>query len=547
MARLVIQASGQEPRLYELVKARVTLGRAEQNDLVLNDLNASRFHAALEFTPQGYRISDLNSLNGILVDGQRCREALLQNGSKVRVGDTVIRFEDSRTWENSTLVERNQTAAILLAESEQRGLREATVAFRHLSVRALPANLPEMQKQLQEAERRALLFELVSRARRSLQEAGTAEQVLDTIPRLVFSATRAERVLVMLWDEQKQCLCPGEIHAAPGLQLQDTEVALSQTLLNAVLQSRSAVLVLDARTDPALAERQSVVLSGLRSAVCVPMAVQDRLYGLVYADNCRRPVAFGEDDLEVLSVFAREGALALDSTRAREQLLEQERIRLAYRRFLPEHLAEWLVSQPEAVQLGGVRQQVTALFADLRGFTSLAEDLPPEEAVELLNAFFTEMTEVIFQHGGTVDKFLGDGLLAVFGAPLPEPTHALRAVQCAIGMQAALDRVTQEWRTQGRPVIPMGIGVNSGEAIAGNIGSPQRMEYTVIGDTVNVAARLTAHAGPGEILLGESTWQQVQAVVAAEALPPLALKGKRAPPRVYRVSARAQAASSPGG
>lgn len=160
--------------------------------------------------------------------------------------------------------------------------------------------------------------------------------------------------------------------------------------------------------------------------------------------------------------------------------------------------------------------------------------------MELLNAFFTEMTNVIFRHGGTVDKFLGDGLLAVFGAPLTDNTDASRAVQCAIDMQAALAELSAEWQRQNRPVIPMGIGINSGEAIAGNIGSLQRMEYTVIGDTVNVAARLTSVAGPGEILLGESTWQQVRGEVVAEPMTPLPLKGKREPVPVYRVLGRSQ-------
>jgi len=220
----------------------------------------------------------------------------------------------------------------------------------------------------------------------------------------------------------------------------------------------------------------------------------------------------------------------------RQDLLRQERIREAYCRFLPEHLAERVISQPDAVRLGGSRQYVTALFSDLRGFTALAETLAPEAAVDLLNDFFTEMTRIIFRYGGTLDKYLGDGLLAVFGAPLSDPTDAIRAVRCAIEMQLALEELGSEWQRQSRPDIPMGIGVNSGEVLAGNVGSPRRMEYTVIGDTINVAARLTASAGPGEILLGESTSQQISSQVATEPLPPLPLKGKREPARVYRVA-----------
>lgn len=548
MARLIIQSADRESLLYELVKPRVTIGRSERNDLPLNDPNASRFHAVVEATPMGYRVLDQNSRNGTFVNGRRCEDAVLINGSVVRVGDTEIRFEDNTAaWKTTSVRTRAGNRVALLEAVERRGLAEATHDLRQLSLAPPPPPaLPELYEQLREAKRHAALFELISHARRLLQEAGTPLDLLDTIPRLVFSAARAERVVVMLWDEGKQCLRPGTIHLAPGEELRDTELALSQTILSTVLESRQGVLVRDAKADPALILRQSVALSGLRSAICVPMTVRERLYGLVYADNCHHPMVFDEDDLEVVSILALEAAFALDSARAREALLEQERIRQAYRRFLPEHLADHLIATPDAIRLGGARQFVTTLFADLRGFTSLAETLQPEEAVELLNDFFTEMTAIVFRYGGTLDKYLGDGLLALFGAPLPGPADALRAVQCGIAMQAGLEELCGEWQRRQRPAVRMGIGINSGEAIAGNIGSTQYMEYTVIGDTVNVAARLTQQAGPGEILLGESTWQQVRSEVPAERLQPMPLKGKREPVAVYRVSGQAAAPASAG-
>ena len=546
MPRLVIESPGQEPLLYELVKPRITVGRSEQNDLVLNDANASRFHAIVERTPMGYCITDQKSRNGIVLDGRRCQEAMLENGVTILLGDTQLRFEDSQeAWQAATMTEHGISDVRQITAMGESGLRQATLAFRELAA-APSGSLPELQQKLREAERRALLFEVVSRARRAFEESGGPQDVLAVIPRLVFSATEAERILVMLWDEEKQCLLPADLHTVPGAKVRDTGVALSQTLLNKVLHSRRAVLVQDAGADPQFFMRESVVRSGLRSAMCSPMVVQERLYGLIYADNCDRPSVFQEDDLEVLSILALEAAMALDLARAREDLLRQERIRQAYRRFLPEHLAEMLLSSPEGVNLGGTRKTITVLFADLRGFTSLSETLAPEEAVELLNKFFTEMTGIIFRHAGTLDKFLGDGLLAVFGAPLSNPTDASRAVECAIAMQEGLRELSLEWQGQGRPMIPMGIGINSGEAIAGNIGSPERMEYTVIGDTVNVAARLTAKAGPGEILLGESTWLLVRDRVATGPLTPMQLKGKREPVSVYRVSGLASQAADGG-
>jgi adenylate cyclase len=552
MPRLLIETPGNEPLVYELVKPRVSIGRSERNDLVLNDLNASRFHASLELGPEGYRIVDHNSRNGVYVGNRRCGEAVLENGSVVRLGDTVLTFEESSpAWDAVTLVQRAGPAVAELAiGDEESGLLRATDSLRHISARFAAAETTEdLKRQLQEARRRALLFELVGRARRIFQEASGPQEVLSTIPKLVCGATKAERVVVMLWDEQKQCLQPAGIHA-PGQQSSGmADLALSRTILNTVLQSRKGVLIRDVKAEPELLLKESIMLSGLRSAVCVPMATQEKLYGLIYVDNRHTPQVFDEDDVEMLGILSQEGALALLTAQAREEQLKQERVRQAYRRYLPEHVAEMLVAHPEAVKLGGARQVVTVLFSDLRGFTSLSERLEPEDAVSLLNSFFTEMTLIVFRHGGTLDKYLGDGLLAVFGAPIADPSDPVRAVQCAIDMQEALDEFTAEWQAQNRPTIPMGIGINTGDVIAGNIGSQLHMEYTVIGDTVNVAARLTQHAGAGEILLGEQTFREIQGreQISAESLPPLTLKGKREPAIVYRVVRSKAAGAAAGG
>ncbi len=538
MPRLVIHTPGHPPLLYELVRKRVTIGRSDRNDLPLEDANVSRFHAAVEQTPEGYHIVDLQSRNGLFVGEQRVPAAALKDGITVRVGDTSLRFEDSRrAWEHTVIAQKASPIEKVEMETvDQQGLADASIALKEVAEEpVLPKSVTELQQQLSEVRRRALLFEIVSRIRRLLHNITLPQEMLDKIPALVFSATRAERVLVTTWDEEKQSLRPAPIHTAPGIKLKDTQIALSTTLLNAVLVSRRGVIVRDARADPQLIGSKSAVLSGLRSAICAPMCAHNRVYGLIYVDNTRLPMVFDEGDLEVLSLLAFEAALILDSAGVREELTKQEGIRDVYRRFLPGQLTDQMLANPESALLGGEKRAITALFADLRGFTSLAETLPPEQAVELLNSFFTEMCRVIFRYNGMVNKYLGDGMLTVFGAPLATDDNAIRAVECAMEMQSALTAASKEWQNQGLPVIHMGIGVNSGEAIAGNVGSPERMEYTVIGDTVNVAARLTANAKPGEILLGDTTFQEIQGQIPTETLTPQPLKGKREPVKVYRV------------
>ncbi len=547
MPRLVVQPGGKKPRLFEILKPRITIGRSEKNDLALDDVNVSRLHAIVELTPSGYRIADQNSRNGILVDGRSCESALLQDGASIQMGDSVLRFEDTFVADlmQTTLddVDRDLPSLGRVAE---RDLRKISDAYRKLS-----AHMPSSEdrdailRKLRKAERRALLFEVMDRAGQAMRTSLTSTDILDSMTRQVFIAMEAERVVVMLWDEEKQCLSPASIQQSPSSG-SSHQFVLSQTLLNQVLQSRKGVLIRDAAADPQLSKKESISRSRIRSAICEPLVVDEKLYGLLYADNTLRAKAFDQDDLQVLSVLAQAATIHIEAQRARGEIARQEQVRQAYLRFLPEHLAERLVTSPDAVRLGGARCNLTALFADLRGFTSLAETLPPEEAVELLNEFFTEMAREVFHFSGTLDKFLGDGLLAVFGAPLAADDHALNAVQCALSMQAALQELSEEWVRKGRPSIPMGIGINSGEVIAGNIGSPQRMEYTVIGDVVNVAARFTSKAGAGEILLGESTWRHVKNDVPTDALPPMPLKGKREPLPVYRVIPTSKPATATG-
>jgi adenylate cyclase len=170
--------------------------------------------------------------------------------------------------------------------------------------------------------------------------------------------------------------------------------------------------------------------------------------------------------------------------------LERRRIRTVFGRYVPPAVVERLIAEGENIKLGGEKQEVTVLFSDIRGFTAYSEGKPPEKVVSRLNEYFTAMTAVVFRHGGTLDKFLGDGLMAVFGVPIPYPDHARRAVVTAIEMLERLEELNQDWKSRGEETMEIGIGINSGEVVVGNIGSPERMDYTVIGEEVNLASRL---------------------------------------------------------
>jgi adenylate cyclase len=219
-------------------------------------------------------------------------------------------------------------------------------------------------------------------------------------------------------------------------------------------------------------------------------------------------------------------------------LRERQFIKDTFSRYVTHQVAEELLRNPDSVALGGVKQEVTVLFSDIRSFTLLSERLSPEEVVSHLNEYFSAMIDIIFKYEGTLDKFVGDAIMAVFGAPIAHPDDPERAVRTAMEMQERLRTLNEKWRSENREQISIGVGINTGEAIAGNIGDIRRMEYTVIGFHVNLASRmenLTKKYGLS-IVISENTYKHVKHLIEARMLPePVEVKGNTMPFQVYEV------------
>ena len=240
-----------------------------------------------------------------------------------------------------------------------------------------------------------------------------------------------------------------------------------------------------------------------------------------------RAVAAGDFSV-VLPVTARDelGTLTGDFNDMTRSLREKEMITHAFSRYVAREVVDEILKDPEQIVLTGERRDVTVLFCDIRGFTTTAETLPPEEVVELLNAFYALMIDTTFKHDGTLDKFLGDGVMAVFGAPLHRADHALMAARTALAMQAGIRELSARRVAAGQSPVDVGIGLNAGEVIAGTVGTNARMEYTVIGDSVNVAARLESNAGPGQVLVSAETYARLGGAVTGRPLGRLEVNGK---------------------
>jgi adenylate cyclase len=230
------------------------------------------------------------------------------------------------------------------------------------------------------------------------------------------------------------------------------------------------------------------------------------------------------------------GTLTESFNQMARSLREKEMIKRAFTRYVAREVVEEVLKDPEQLGLTGERREVTVLFCDIRGFTPMAERLPPEEVVSLLNEFYTLMIETTFKHDGTLDKFLGDAVMAVFGAPIAHPDHAKRAVRTATDMRNGIAELNERRVALGKMPIGIGIGLSLGEVVAGTVGTEDRMEYTVIGDSVNLAARLVDNARPaGRILISQSTYEAVRDFVDVKELGPLRVKGKEEEVEVYEL------------
>jgi adenylate cyclase len=368
------------------------------------------------------------------------------------------------------------------------------------------------------------------------------KELFNKVTGLIFRGTPAERVVALLADENMEgkilpySLYPVAIKTRDeSMRAFSEKLAVSRTITQKVMKKKVAILSQDARADAEFATSESIVSQGIRSTICAPLITESNVHGVVYADRLDQFTTFSEEDLELITAVAAQAAMALETIKAHNRLAREEVARANYSRFMPEYVVKQLLQNPNSFRLGGINQVVTVLFADIRGFTAFSENENPEKVVSILNRYFSTMTEIIFDHGGTLDKYIGDGLMALFGAPSATPEDARNAVNAAVAMQKALVDLNEEFASEGLGQIGVGIGLHTGEATVGYIGSEKRSEYTAIGDTVNTASRLESNATKGQILVSEATVAAAGNDISFIEHSPIRVKNRQQPILLFEV------------
>lgn len=267
----------------------------------------------------------------------------------------------------------------------------------------------------------------------------------------------------------------------------------------------------------------------LRAIVCLPLILRERIIGVFGAVNRRGHSRFTQDDKRLLLAITSQVDTAIFES------LDRQRVRATFQRYVGPRVMEQMLATSERDFLKGERALLTVLFSDMRGFTSMSEKVDVDTLVEMINSHLGAMTRIVLAHQGTLDKFVADEVVAIFGAPLTMRYHTLAAIRAALDMQAEQRRLIAEWQERGYRLPPIGIGINVGEMVVGNIGCEQQMDYTVIGDAVNLASRLCDAAAGEQILVTEAVFHRVRDHVVASELPRIRVKGKDDPVQIYHI------------
>ena len=531
MPRLVLDEADGPPQSWPLEPGTNGVGRAVDNSVRINRDNISRHHAEILVLPTapGTRVflKDLGSSNGSFLNGAAVPLAELADGDLVQFGSTRCRFEAlvSETARAADVCAGPAGAAPSSGSSYCQGWADASMADEpERSVIRVPAQLAPEPSQVK--------LHILLEIGRSLSALQDLDDLLQRALALLFEHMAVDRATILLRGPNDD-LEARALHVREGLP-RDTGF-YSRQIAEAAFASGVPQLSADAAMDSRFDGSASIIAQRIHASLCVPLKGRDGTLGVLYVDNLSLTDVYTREDADLLLAIGCQIGLALDNA----ALLAKVRREAAYRgkleRFFPPAVSRRLRETDTLLSI--IDTEVTALFCDISDYTGLCSRLPPARVIGMLNAWFEIMVEeIIFPLGGTLEKYIGDALLAVWGAPYRSAQDAELALQAAVRMQRAVARFNRTWCQDGQRPIAIHIGINTGPAAAGNIGSQRLVQYATVGDTTNLASRICSAAAAGEVLIADSTLARLPpGRWPLAALPPKRVKGKDAPVSLHRL------------
>jgi adenylate cyclase len=508
-------AGGGPPERFPLKAGGNSIGRSRENDVVLHDASLSRFHARIDVGVGGAGVVDLGSRNGTFVGGLRILQCRLKHGDAVQLGELTMRFEEERVPVSPSFSSPEMTLHALVGAGAE---IDKTSAIR------LRGALP-----MQRSEAKLKILLTVSQI---LSSPEPVDAVLPRIVDLLLQILDVHRAALLLSEEEGAAPVAKVVRSRKTMS--ETDSFFSRSIVGHVFERGEGLVSDDALFDPRFAGSATVAGESIRSSMAAPLKVGDRTIGVLYVDHRSIPNRYAPEDLEFLGAFASQAAHAIENARLTDRLQEEAVRRSSLLRFFPPSVVGPLMGSSDfGAQVRDA--DVTVLFSDISGFTAMSSKLAPREVVDLLNRYFPVMAEIVFRHEGTLEKYIGDALMAIWGVPSQHDDDADRALGAALEMRSALQRLNASWGEDRR--LEIHVGLNSGPVAFGNIGSPQYVQFAAIGDTTNVSARVCTAADAGEILISEATRRRLRTGrFALQALPPVAVKGKVEPLYLHRAA-----------
>ncbi|MBI1722812.1 MAG: FHA domain-containing protein [Gemmatimonadetes bacterium] len=522
------------------VKPGVTLvvGRAVNSDVPIYDPTISRQHAQITASDGGVQIKDLGSSNGTFLNGSRITEAVATPNDVVMFGKVSFYVREvakpaaaqpPKPAGGTGGFQPKAAGATIVRQLPISGEGNLGLA----GVKRISMETPSEGIATIEAAKSAKKLELLLEISKALSRQQDVDKLLETVVDFTFQVMPVERVSILLKEPGAEELIPRVSKSRLGEGYASAR-HVPKTIVAQAVSERVAILTDNAAEDERF-KGKSILMQSVRSAMGAPlMSSGGDVLGLIYVDNLTATHAFNSEDLDFLIAFSGVASVAIENGQLSDRIRREALVLSNFQRYFSPDVAKTIAEHSEQVKLdSGTKKEVVIMFSDIRGFTSMSEKMDPDDVALMLREYFTEMVDIIFRHGGTLDKFIGDAIMALWGAPFGSDDDADKAMRAAIDMQRKLIELNQHWAQTSKPAVQIGIGINFGQVFAGNIGSEQRLEYTVLGDAVNTASRLCSNAGKGEVMISEPFFQRLKFPPEVEAREPIKVKNKAQPVPIY--------------
>jgi adenylate cyclase len=492
-----------------------SVGRSPANRVQVSDPLVSKEHCLIFADQSGnYSIRDLGSRNGTFINKKRIQgDMALQNGDEISLGTTSCMFQ------------LNVMDSMVALDDE----RCQVIVFEQVYTDAVRRSRFVPEKEIADEKALRADYEKLRVAHELQHDIGLEldlTRIFNRILARTFEVLECDQAVILMADANGNMSVE-----AFKTRTQKEKVVVSSTLIRRVQEDKAGIISMDALADKRFQDALSIVSQNVRSSMAVPILHDQELLGIMIIESYAAIMAYTKKDLLLFNNIALQTANLIKMAEMAKKIEADAATRERFQRLLSPDLAEMVVSGKLKVEKGGEERVATTLFADIRGFTSMCEKMEASEVLILLNELFEIMVEVAFSYEGTVDKFVGDMIMVIWGAPVAHSDDPCRAVQAALDMQAALDR----YNTSRQNPVRIGIGINTDQLVAGYIGSTRTMSYSVIGDAVNIASRLCSAAGPGQVLISENTYRQIDKHFDVIELDPMNVKGKSLPIKVFDV------------